>query len=181
MKKLDRWGLGTILEQQKALLRIQTTKLREARKAALRRREREGLERRGPKWVGRPQPQQQRQQLSKDQCKELHQFWKDIWGREGTCDPKHPVMAEWMAEMRSQTEPQEDDVALPDGEEVWRAALGKVTSWKAPGPDGLRGYWLGAFPSARNLLEGMLWEVLAGEEVPPSGKGQNLHDPKGRM
>ncbi len=130
---------------QKVLLRIQTAKLREAKKAALRRRERERLERGGPNWVG---PQQQRQLLSKAQCKELHQFWKDIWGSEGTCDPKQPAMAEWMAEMRSQTEPQEDDAALPDGEEIWKAAQGKVKSWKALGPDGLRGYWLGAFPSA---------------------------------
>ncbi len=66
LKKLDRWRLGTSWSSRKRSYVFRRQSSERQRKLP------SGVEK-GAKvgW-------------------ELHQFWKDIWGSEGTCDPKHP-------------------------------------------------------------------------------------------
>ncbi len=91
----------------------------------------------GPKGVGQEKPA--RKELFQEQAQELRKFWGE---KKGSCDPSHPTLKEWMQKMRLQTESRGGgDVCSPDREETWKEALAKVSSWKAPGPDGVRGYW----------------------------------------
>ena len=47
-----------------------------------------------------------------------------------------------------------------------RARIRKMASWKAPGPDGVRGFWFKKFPSVHEKLALSLQECLVSGEVP---------------
>jgi len=64
--------------------------------------------------------------------------------------------------MREQTAEIQSGNAL-DRETVWAEAKAKMKNWKAPGPDGLPGFWLKVFGKIANLTKAMLWEVVDGE------------------
>ncbi len=51
---------------------------------------------------------------------------------------------------------------------IWNKPKGlKQTGWKAPGPDGITGFWWKAFPMAAECLKVLLRQVLDREaEVP---------------
>ena len=85
------------------------------------------------------------------------EFWEGIWGVE----KEHNESAEWLGEfkndMRGNTLEQERLIIT---EEKMQQVLRKIPNWKAPGPDGVQGYWLKNFKSMHKALRKHLEECL---------------------
>ena len=76
------------------------------------------------------------------------------------------MVEEWRKEMREQTKPQEGNEES-DHEVAWKISCKKIRSWKAPGPDGIQGFWLKQFPRMLTHLRALFRAVLEGTlEVP---------------
>ena len=75
--------------------------------------------------------------------------------------------ASWMDEVRRKFEGvgQQEKVVL-QVEDV-KAGIRKMANWKAPGPDGVRGFWFKKFPSLHAPLTVALQACLDSGEVPP--------------
>ena len=69
---------------------------------------------------------------------------------------------------------------MPCREEAWEEALKKLKNWKAPGPDGLPGFWYKAFILMATNAELLLWKVLDGEVEMPGWlvRGRTVMIPK---
>ena len=94
---------------------------------------------------------------------EAREFWERIWSVEKT----HNGDASWLDEVRKTFDGvgQQEQVVL-QVEDV-KAGIRKMANWKAPGPDGVRGFWFKKFPSLHAPLTAALQACLDSGEVPP--------------
>ena len=70
-------------------------------------------------------------------AEESQQFWRDIWGK----DVVHNENAEWLKELRKErVEARQEDIVITA--EMVTARSKRIPNWKAPGPDGVQGYWI---------------------------------------
>ena len=93
--------------------------------------------------------------------KETTEFWNGIWSQEG----KHKEDAEWLKkveEMLSGGRKQENIVISV---KKLKKQLKRVQNWKAPGPDGLQGYWIKAFTACHQRIAMQLQGCLDTGEV----------------
>ena len=69
---------------------------------------------------------------------EAKQFWTDMWSTE----VEHNREAEWLEDFKTKMNagPRQAEVNVT-GEKI-KKVLKKVPNWKAPGPDGVQGFWL---------------------------------------
>ena len=82
--------------------------------------------------------------------KETQQFWTKIWQPK-----KHNEKAEWINHITRELEELEES---PKGEihtDLLKTTIKKVSNWKTPGHDGIRGFWFKNFTSIhdRQALE----------------------------
>ena len=98
----------------------------------------------------------------KPNAEEAKQFWSDIWD-----NPKeHQSDAKWLKDLREElcTIQQQEDVTIDS--EGLKVVLRKLANWKAPGPDGVHGFWYKRFSSLHAQTATQLNEYLAAGEVP---------------
>ena len=95
-------------------------------------------------------------------AEEAKKFWYDIWSEEGVYNEN----AAWLKDIEasfSRVEQQEEiEIDIDDVERGIR----RMKNWKAPGPDGVQGFWFKKFSSVRLLLMKSLNKCLTDEEVP---------------
>lgn len=88
----------------------------------------------------------------------------------GGYDPNDPDIAAWKREMRGKESEGGDDGEVDEVLENDIAlifARQRLSNWKAPGPDGIPGYWLKCFPNMTRLMELWIKGILNEElEVP---------------
>ena len=89
-------------------------------------------------------------------------FWSDIWGKEA----HHNKDAEWLENFRCEVRDigQQSNITITDKE--GKALLKNFPNWKAPGPDGVQGYWLKNFVSLHSKLADHLNLCLETGETP---------------
>ena len=95
-------------------------------------------------------------------AEESRQFWKGIWSEEVSYNES----AEWLKGIDKKLEDtgqQEDIVITP---EMLTRPANKLPNWKAPGPDGLQGFWLKNIKSIRQILAAMLNECVNKNQIP---------------
>ncbi len=93
----------------------------------------------------------------------MAKFWREIWQVEGHYQPDHPVLGEWYGKMRTQTRATPEDEPL-SRDEAWDRAVAKMAGWRAPGPDGIEGFWWKTFKGPAKILK---WRALDEEtEIP---------------
>jgi len=89
-------------------------------------------------------------------------FWSKIWSEEGVLN-EEPT---WMSEIEdylSEVEKQEDVcITLQDV----KTGIGRMSNWKAPGPDGVRGFWFKKFTAVLPMLVEALASCLREGDVP---------------
>ena len=89
-------------------------------------------------------------------------FWNGIWGEEKL----HNTEADWLKEIR-----QETDTNTQDNFCITRAMVNrqcrKIPNWKAPGPDGVQGYWLKKLSSLHERIAIELDNILNNREPLP--------------
>ena len=104
-------------------------------------------------------------QIPVERVNDISRFWKGVWEVESSWNQHHEAITEWTNEMREQTKPLEGDDPITR-EAAWDAASKKMPSWKAPGPDGIPGFWLKAFPEMLKKLKG--YPTTPPTQLPPS-------------
>ena len=74
-------------------------------------------------------------------------FWSGIWDN----DIYHNSKAEWLVDIRKEVKnmSQENVVVTV---EMKKSKVRKLPNWKAPGPDGVQGYWLKNLPSQHDRI-----------------------------
>ena len=89
-------------------------------------------------------------------------FWGSIWSAE----TEHDTGVKWLTEVREKMEEvrAQDDVVI-SFEDV-KAGVRRMANWKAPGPDGVRGFWFKKLPSLLPVLTVALQEVVSNGRVP---------------
>ena len=93
---------------------------------------------------------------------ELREFWGKIWSAE----IEHDRDASWLKdtrEMFADVAAQED--VMIEMDDV-RKGIRRMANWKAPGPDGVRGFWFKRLPSLHSVLRDALQECVDRGEVP---------------
>ena len=94
---------------------------------------------------------------------ESRTFWKSIWEN----DVRHNEKAEWIRNVKQEIShdliPQTD---LTITVETLRVQVRKLANWKAPGPDGVQGYWFKNLTSIHPLLGALLNDCLNSGETP---------------
>ena len=95
-------------------------------------------------------------------AKEAMKFWSDIWSKPG----EHAEDAEWLARTRRKlgnVEKQEDLIIDVD---TVRPVVRKLSNWKAPGPDGVVGFWFKKVSALHDVMASKLQLCLASGKVP---------------
>jgi len=83
-------------------------------------------------------------------------FWSNIWAEEGDFNED----ASWLREIEdymSDVEKQ-DDISI--SEQDVKTGIGRMSNWKAPGPDGVRGFWFKKFTAVHPMLVKALGSCL---------------------
>lgn len=93
---------------------------------------------------------------------ESRKFWEGIWSTE----VRHDDGVSWLGDVREQMKAvkQMDDVVV-EVEGVKRG-IGRMSNWKAPGPDMVRGFWFKKLTSLHLVLTDALKECVQRGEVP---------------
>ena len=89
-------------------------------------------------------------------------FWEEIWGKEG----KHQDKSGWLNDIQDahcEIKRQADvKISVSDV----RKEIAGMKNWKAPGPDGVRGFWFKKFTSIHEPLALALNNCINEENVP---------------
>ena len=93
---------------------------------------------------------------------EAKEFWSKIW----SVDKQHDGDASWLGSVKEKLGgvEQMEDIAV-SLEDV-KAGIRKMANWKAPGPDGVRGFWFKKFQSLHSPMTGALQSLIRLGEVP---------------
>ena len=93
---------------------------------------------------------------------ESKKFWEGIW----SVEKRHDDGASWLGDVREQMRDvkQMDDIVV-ETEGVQRV-IRKMSNWKAPGPDMVRGFWFKKLTSLHSVLTDALKECVQRGEVP---------------
>ena len=95
-------------------------------------------------------------------AEESREFWNNIWGK----STKHNSEAQWLEDIKEEysNKPKQADIVI--NKKKLHHQISKMPNWKAPGPDGLQGFWLKNFTSLRDRICQQLNECLDEGEVP---------------
>jgi hypothetical protein len=93
---------------------------------------------------------------------EATRFWSGMWAEPG----EHAADAEWLGRVKSKLArvERQDDVRV-ELEDV-KAGVRRMSNWKAPGPDGVRGFWFKKFSNLHQAMAVELRECVSESEVP---------------
>ena len=95
---------------------------------------------------------------------EVKQFWSDIWSKEGNFNDE----ANWVGDFQKYVEELEveqmEDITISSEDVITR--IRKMANWKAPGPDGIQGFWFKKLLSVHCYLVEALGKCLSSGEVP---------------
>jgi len=90
------------------------------------------------------------------------EFWKKIW----SVKTEHDKDASWLEEMRQKTEHVRAQENVVIGIDDVKAGIRRMTNWKSPGPDGVRGFWFKKLPSLHSVVTDALNECVEAGDVP---------------
>ena len=95
-------------------------------------------------------------------AKEAMKFWSDIWSK----PEEHAKDAEWLARVKRKlgNVGKQEDLAI-DVDAV-RSVTRKLSNWKAPGPDGVVGFWFKKISALHDVLATKLQLCLNSGKVP---------------
>ena len=89
-------------------------------------------------------------------------FWSGIWSKPET----HNSNAEWIGQTRRamRRSSRQEDIVI--GLEEVKGGIRRMTNWKAPGPDGVQGFWFKKFTKVHGAIVESLQDCLSKGEVP---------------
>ena len=88
---------------------------------------------------------------------ESRKFWCGIWNE----SKNHNQNAEWLEKLRTESNYQKQDNLIITKEMVLNQSK-KIPNWKAPGRDGVQGFWLKRLSSLHERIANQFNEMLVG-------------------
>ena len=107
-----------------------------------------------------------RGRLSDDpNAEESKRFWGNIW----SIEKEHNQEVEWLKDLKTglENENQYQERVIISVEKV-RDQCRKMPNWKAPGKDGVQGYWLKKLTNLHSRTAGQMNSILMGENSLPA-------------
>jgi len=99
----------------------------------------------------------------------METFWSSIW----SVNKDHNESADWVTKLEHHTPVTQSPLVITAAK--LRTQLNKMPNWKAPGPDGIRTFWLKRFHSTHDNLADLLNQCLVAKTTPPSlTKGRTI-------
>ena len=98
-------------------------------------------------------------------AEESKRFWGDIWSAE----KGHNREAEWLKDLKNELENEEhhQESVVMSVEMVIKQCR-KMPNWKAPGKDGVQGYWIKNLSNLHEWIAIQMNKILMGEDSPPA-------------
>ena len=93
---------------------------------------------------------------------ESREFWSKIW----SVEVEHDREASWLGDIRKQMKDVERMTDIVVEVEGVRKGIGRMSNWKAPGPDMVRGFWFKKLTSLHLVLTSALKECVEQGDVP---------------
>ena len=90
-------------------------------------------------------------------AEESKKFWSEIW----SIEKEHNRQAEWLQDLKRE----QNNVVMGDmeiTEEMVKKQSRKIPNWKAPGRDGVQGYWIKQLSSLHERIANQLSEIMKG-------------------
>ena len=95
-------------------------------------------------------------------AEESKKFWSEIW----SIEKEHNRQAEWLQDLkREQSNVNMEDMEIT--EEMVKKQSRKIPNWKAPGRDGVQGYWIKKLSSMHARIANQLNEIISGANMLP--------------
>lgn len=91
-------------------------------------------------------------------AEESRKFWGEIW----TVEKEHNKGAEWLSELKKEINGEHIQEGLILSVEKVRKQARKMPNWKAPGNDGVQGYWIKNFTNLHERISEQLNDILSG-------------------
>ena len=98
------------------------------------------------------------------------QYWTDLW----STDVIHNRKAKWLEDFKMKMNGGRGQGEVNVTREKILKILERVPNWKAPGPDGVQGFWLKNFKSMHQYLEKYFAECLEGQTPTWMTKGRTV-------
>jgi hypothetical protein len=89
------------------------------------------------------------------------EFWQGIW----SVKSEHNRNAPWLSRLKENMDATQQEDLKISAEDV-RSVLARAPNWKAPGPDGVQGFWLKSFRSLHARMAVFLQECLDDAKPP---------------
>ena len=93
---------------------------------------------------------------------ESRKFWSEIW----SVEMEHDREASWLGDIRKQMKDVQRMTDIVVDVEGVKKGIGRMSNWKAPGPDMVRGFWFKKFDSLHGALTNALKACVEQGEVP---------------
>ena len=93
---------------------------------------------------------------------ESQQFWSDIW----SVEKEHNREAEWLSEMKEKEIPHERQENILIDETKVKKQSKRLPNWKAPGHDGVQGFWIKKFDILHERIAHQLNKMIEENEIP---------------
>ena len=93
--------------------------------------------------------------------KETERFWTKIWQPK-----KHNENAEWINNITRELDRLEEGPEMEIHVDLLRTTLKRISNWKAPGHDGIHGFWFKKFISIHDRLTQEMNRCLQDAQVP---------------
>ena len=93
---------------------------------------------------------------------ESRKFWSDIWDNR----KQHNKRAEWLEKLRNnKSSVLQNDIEITI--RMVKQQVKKIPSWKAPGPDGVQGFWVKKLTSLHERIATQLNDLITNvKEIP---------------
>jgi len=148
-------GLKAKIKKTQELLEIRKAQLDSTRKRLKFREANERYRKHGVSCISAKR-QEGTSQHSPAPMGEFTKFWDSIMGVMGDYDPQDPMLTEWTQQFEECERPPSPKF----DQAIWEKVTRKCKNWRAPGKDGIQGFWLKAFPNMRRLLGIIVWKTM---------------------
>ena len=155
-------GLNTVIEELRQRLSAKAAKIRRYEQR-IEQYKQNRMFRYDQKKVYQDLNGENRKQEVKPDAQQSTAFWKDIWGNE----KHHNTNAEWLNDLREKQQgEQQENIVIT--ENLIRQQCKKIPNWKAPGPDGVQGYWIKKLTSLHDRIASQMDDMINNRIPVPS-------------
>ena len=159
--RIKRKGLNVVIEELKERLVAKATKLKRYENRCNQYRQNRLFQNNQRKLFEELQRKEKEEPIIPE-AEECEKFWNGIWG----CEKNHNQEADWLKGIEEELETKTKQIEVTITMAQLQKQMSKLSNWKAPGPDGVQGYWLKNFKSLRPMIAALLNEVVQTGMVP---------------